>query len=156
MPMLYCIKMVPTRIEQTEPAELIEVLGIASSLLSAAGEHWSEARRCRDILDELGRFVLKQLMSTENTSSSGDQTGRRRGRNVSRQPLAIASTPLSLPPEAGFSDTGLMYTPVVEPSAFFDEFLRRGSFGNVVVDEDPSNTDEIVRNMFQECTNPFG
>ena len=59
--MLYCVKMVPSVRERIDVTQLTEDMAVSSSLLSATGEHWSAARRCRDILDDLGRSVKELL-----------------------------------------------------------------------------------------------
>jgi hypothetical protein len=41
---------------------------------------------------------------------------------------------------------------MIEPSAFFDDFLGNDPFVGCFPDENASNIDEIVRNMFQADT----
>ncbi|KAK2616495.1 hypothetical protein QQS21_000537 [Conoideocrella luteorostrata] len=158
---LYCVKMVPgLRQQQTAIPDLMGDLGIMCSILSATGEHWSGARKCRDILDELGRSIMKELMDgAESQSPAREQPlNRRRSRNVPRpSSSSVTMTPLSIPSDVDFTSAEAMeFTPMIEPSAFFDDFLGSGTFSSVIPDEDSSNIDEIVRSMFQEYTTPFG
>lgn len=150
---LYCVKMVPDLRQQTDIPELMTDLSIASSILSATGEHWSGARRCRDILDELGRSTMRDLLTSE-TQLPTRETPRRRNRNMQRQSAANV-TPISLS-DVDLSPDGMPFTPMIEPSAFFDDFLGNESFTNCFTDESSSNIDEIVRNMFQDDTTAFG
>lgn len=147
---MYCVKMVPDLRQQTELPELMSDLSIASSILSAIGEHWAGARRCRDILDELGRSTMKDLLTPESQMPAREP--RRRGRTVQRQANV---TPISLP-DVDLSADGMGFTPMIEPSAFFDDFLGNDSFASCFPDESSSNIDEIVRNMFQDDTTAFG
>ncbi|EXU99710.1 Zn(2)-Cys(6) zinc finger domain protein [Metarhizium robertsii] len=149
---LYCVKMVPDLRQQTDVAELMSDLSISSSILSATGEHWSGARRCRDTLDELGRSTIKDLLAQDGPAPAREPS-RRRGRATVQRQAAAAATPISL------SDVDLStdaingaFTPMIEPSAFFDDFLGNDSFANCFPDESATNIDEIVRNMFQDDT----
>jgi hypothetical protein len=147
---LYCVKTVPDLQQQTDIPELMSDLSIASSLLSGTSEHWSGARKCRDILDELGRSTIKDLLTPESQMTPREPGRRRGGRTLQRQSAANV-TPISLS-DVDLAADGLAFTPMVEPSAFFDDFLGNESFMNCFPDESSSNIDEIVRNMFQADT----
>ncbi|EFY90546.1 C6 transcription factor, putative [Metarhizium acridum CQMa 102] len=147
---LYCVKMVPDLRHQTDIPELMSDLSISSSILSATGEHWSGARRCRDILDELGRSTIKDLLAPD-APTPARESSRRRGRATVQHQTAATTTPISLS-DVDLATDARAYTPMIEPSAFFDDFLGNDSFANCFPDESSSNIDEIVRNMFQDDT----
>ncbi|KID68061.1 Transcription factor, fungi, partial [Metarhizium hybridum] len=153
---LYCVKMVPDLRQQTDVAELMSDLSISSSILSATGEHWSGARRCRDTLDELGRSTIKDLLAQDGPAPAREPSRRRGRATVQRQAAAAAAastTPISLS-DVDLSTDAIngVFTPMIEPSAFFDDFLGNDSFANCFPDESATNIDEIVRNMFQDDT----
>lgn len=60
---LYCIWMVRDLMVSTEIDSLTQTMVAASNLLSAAGEHWADARRCRDSLNNLTTATVKWLVT---------------------------------------------------------------------------------------------
>lgn len=159
--MLYCVKMVPSIRQKTDVPDFIEDLGIASSILSATGEHWSGARKCRDILDELGRSMTRDLLNSSSETQSStrpQQSTRRRSKITQRQSTATATaaeaptpesdTPMLFQPQWEFGADGMAYSQMMEPSAFFDDFLGSESFTSYFNDEDAGGIDDVVRGMF--------
>ncbi|RFN44846.1 hypothetical protein FIE12Z_10947 [Fusarium flagelliforme] len=69
--LLYCIKVVPEIARGTEVDVLMADLSISLSVLSATGEHWSGAKRSRDILDELGKSTIRYLRTCANNTRNG-------------------------------------------------------------------------------------
>lgn len=59
--MLYCVRAVPDLAASIDLDELSSDMGVCLSLLSATGEHWQGAKRCRDIIEDLDRNVMRQL-----------------------------------------------------------------------------------------------
>lgn len=75
--MLYCIRMVPSM-----SIELDVLMGDVSSclsLLSALGEHWSGAKRCREIVDDLARSTILWLKNRQGQAIPSDTTGQAQG-----------------------------------------------------------------------------
>lgn len=80
---LYCIWMVRDLTTNTEIDSLTQTMVSASNLLSAAGEHWMDARRCRDSLNNLTAATVRwlvnlrsnqQLLRTRGAAGPGVQT----------------------------------------------------------------------------------
>ncbi|CAG9988020.1 unnamed protein product [Clonostachys byssicola] len=59
---LYCIWMVRDLAVSTEISDLTQTMMTAISLLSASGEYWSDASRCRDSLNNLAAATIKWLV----------------------------------------------------------------------------------------------
>ena len=89
--MLYCIWTVPSIAEDTKVDALIGDIRTASNVLSAAGEHWPEAKKSRDILDELGNATIRWLMDARaqqtNTQYSA-MAGTRHSANSVRESIS--------------------------------------------------------------------
>jgi hypothetical protein len=69
--MLYCIRVVRSLAQQTEPEELMGNVGVSLSILSATGEHWSGAKRSRDVLENLGMSVIRWIKAVKAEDSRG-------------------------------------------------------------------------------------
>ncbi|CAM1505114.1 Fc.00g107510.m01.CDS01 [Cosmosporella sp. VM-42] len=157
--MLYCIKIVPGIARRTELEILMRDLSISLSVLSATGEHWSGAKRSRDILDELGRSTIRWLRDANSAHrpNSTTQTQINGAQAVATQTVDIGNSTLALEgalpyvPEASttfpsFNDmgmNGLMQTP-------FDDLILNGSFAEYFEATDSVNVDNIVRDLFQD------
>ncbi|RDW64982.1 hypothetical protein BP6252_10633 [Coleophoma cylindrospora] len=63
--MLYCIWVVPAVTKTTKLDVLIADLKSGSNVLSATAEHWTEAKRSRDVLDELSEATIRWIMETQ-------------------------------------------------------------------------------------------
>lgn len=76
---LYSIWMVRELTTSTEIDSLTETMVSASNLLSAAGEHWIDARRCRNSLNNLTAATVRWLITLRSSpqvrgrSGEGDQ-----------------------------------------------------------------------------------
>ncbi|WXC61895.1 hypothetical protein SNK03_007764 [Fusarium graminearum] len=143
--LLYCIKVVPDIARATEVDVLMADLSISLSVLSATGEHWSGAKRSRDILDELGKSTIRHL---------NDQTGVN-SRSVS-QTINHGPAPAEVLEVSGLGlqtapmDTSLMNA---ESMGFlqnpFDDCMFNESFAEYF-ETDSINVDNIVRDLFQD------
>ena len=71
--MLYCTWSVPSVTRNTSVETLMKDLNTASSVLSALAEHFVDARRGRDILDELSSVTLRWIMEKQGISASDSQ-----------------------------------------------------------------------------------
>jgi uncharacterized protein YjiS (DUF1127 family) len=60
--MLYCIWMVPEVTASVKIDEFTSTMRSSSNILSAAGEHWTEARRSRNSLEDLTAATIRWLL----------------------------------------------------------------------------------------------
>ncbi|KAL6925317.1 hypothetical protein FSHL1_002562 [Fusarium sambucinum] len=148
--LLYCIKVVPDIARATEVDGLMADMSISLSVLSATGEHWSGAKRSRDILDELGKSTIRHL-SDQNGLSNGVNS-RSMSQAINNGPVpteAIDVTGLGLP--GASMDTSLMNT---DSMGFlqnpFDDCMFNDSFAGYFEETDSINVDNIVRDLFQD------
>ncbi|PTD09198.1 hypothetical protein HYE67_007781 [Fusarium culmorum] len=143
--LLYCIKVVPDIARATEVDVLMADLSISLSVLSATGEHWSGAKRSRDILDELGKSTIRHL---------GDQNGmnsRSVSQTVNHGPAPAEALDVSgLGLQTAPMDTSLMNADTMgflqNP---FDDCMFNESFAGYF-ETDSINVDNIVRDLFQD------
>ncbi|KAL2408038.1 hypothetical protein ABEF95_014362 [Exophiala dermatitidis] len=81
--MLYCIWMVRDTAATTRIDVLTSTMRVASNILSAAGEHWSEARRSRNKMDDLTTATIRWLVDLRYSN----QRSQNRGRSHDESPL---------------------------------------------------------------------
>ncbi|CAK7232876.1 hypothetical protein SCUCBS95973_008406 [Sporothrix curviconia] len=60
---LYCLQGVPALAREVELAVLMSDIGAGLGILSASGEYWTSAKRCRDILEGLARTTMSWVAS---------------------------------------------------------------------------------------------
>lgn len=65
---LYCIRVVPELARGIHFEDIMEDLSVGISVLSATGEHWSGAKRARDILEDMGRSTVRWLSQNRQRS----------------------------------------------------------------------------------------
>lgn len=149
--LLYCIKVVPQIAQSTKVDHLMGDLSISLSILSATGEHWSGAKRSRDILDELGRSTVRWLQSLQpgqdqqsDTRSSTRQASQAGTEASLSQRISLSSLPgyTSLENDVD-ADLSINQNP-------FSEFLMDGSFAEYFDATESVNVDNIVRDLFQD------
>lgn len=73
--MMYCIRMVPSIADETPLDVWMADISTCTNLLSAFGEHWSGAKRCRVIIDELGKVTTRLVKSRQSTTSPSTSQG---------------------------------------------------------------------------------
>ena len=159
--------MVPDIARDTEIEVLMRDLSISLSIISATGEHWSGAKRSRDILDDLAQSTIRRIKNIHAGVSAGNTNTQRAdhaslGNQLSTTMLGGGSESvatnagvnasvcnpafldsLQLPQE---DTTGLLY-PMQDP---FEGLLASGAFGDQLVNGDSSNMDSIVRSLFED------
>ncbi|KAI9166511.1 Positive regulator of purine utilization [Paramyrothecium foliicola] len=155
--MLYCIKASPDIARQCEVETLMNDLSVGLSMLSATGEHWSGAKRSRDILDDLGRSTIRWLRDASTGRQQAD--GNEAGRSLSTGPARLAgiNETISIAPA---DQAGMPYMPSVSGS--FENQIALGlaqpyddglfAFGPLTDYADINNSDDldlIVRDLFQ-------
>ncbi|ETS81713.1 hypothetical protein PFICI_06715 [Pestalotiopsis fici W106-1] len=67
--MMYCIRMVPGIADNTTLDTWMGDISICTNLLSAIGEHWSGAKRCKGIIDDLGKATTRLVKSRQSLTS---------------------------------------------------------------------------------------
>ncbi|KAI2791146.1 hypothetical protein POX_c04002 [Penicillium oxalicum] len=60
--MLHCLWKIPRLASQVQVPDVVADTGIATSLLSGIGEHWAEATRARDCIQELSSATIQRLL----------------------------------------------------------------------------------------------
>ncbi|KAM0427611.1 hypothetical protein ACHAPT_007572 [Fusarium lateritium] len=148
--LLYCIKVVPEIAHETQIDALMGDLSISLSVLSATGEHWSGAKRSRDILDELGKSTIRWLR--DRSGSIAVRSSRQNSRQTEPRPQTTSLADV----DAGLSytDNALPITYGESMNAFsgnaFDDFVMDDSFAEYFEATDSINVDTIVRDLFQD------
>ncbi|CAJ0553297.1 Ff.00g118090.m01.CDS01 [Fusarium sp. VM40] len=151
--LLYCIKVVPEITRSTEVDVLMASLSISLSVLSATGEHWSGAKRSRDILDELGKSTIRYVRENNSRQDGPVRRSTSRANGIGVDPTALSRDVLEGPDltdthvETSLMDTndtmGFMQNP-------FDDSLFGDSFAGYFEQTDSINVDNIVRELFQD------
>ncbi|KAF5021292.1 hypothetical protein F66182_6690 [Fusarium sp. NRRL 66182] len=153
--LMYCIKVVPDIARSTDADSLMADLSISLSVLSATGEHWSGAKRSRDILDELGKSTVRYL---RENSVGADSMGRSASRVTARgldttTPSSAAEvldgTGLGLPNSHEVS-AALMSDSMEFTQNPFGDCLFDNSFAGYFEETDSINFDAMVRDLFQD------
>ncbi|KAM3505835.1 hypothetical protein MY11210_007795 [Beauveria gryllotalpidicola] len=78
--LLYCVKAEPKVARATQPDTLMGTISSALSILSATGEHWAVAKKCRDILEDLAKSTVQWLQSQSAPASHHQQPVQLRSR----------------------------------------------------------------------------
>ena len=151
--LLYCIKVVPEIARDTEIDVLMGDLSISLSVLSATGEHWSGAKRSRDILDELGRSTIRWLRDRNGQFGVTNSHGAIReveGPVVTSTQTTLAGLDVGI----SYPNTTLSMSHGESMNAFsgnaFEDFLMNDSFAEYFEATDSINVDTIVRDLFQD------
>ncbi|KAF9880725.1 hypothetical protein CkaCkLH20_01767 [Colletotrichum karsti] len=163
--MLYCIKMVPEIARQTALDSLMSDFGAGLGVLAATGEHWSGAKRCRDVLDDMIRATVRWMKDVTSQPASMDvQTQRRSSRLDPNQTQPINPYDAGLnganTSRIGFSE-GLSHPMTMAamtangseaflPQDPFESFLANTSFGDQFQMGEASNLDTIMRGLFDD------
>ncbi|KAM3500878.1 hypothetical protein MY10362_006017 [Beauveria mimosiformis] len=77
--LMYCVKAEPEVARATQPDTLMGTISSALGILSATGEHWAAAKKCRDILEDLGKSTV-QWLQTQSLPASHQQPVQLRSR----------------------------------------------------------------------------
>ncbi|KAM5351048.1 hypothetical protein ACJ41O_003771 [Fusarium nematophilum] len=150
--LLYCIKVVPEIARDTEIGSLMGDLSISLSVLSATGEHWTGAKRSRDILDDLGRSTIRWLRDT-NSGQLTFAAGRSVPSDETAQASAAETAPLAEGVNLAYLNGPVSTLPINGASMdgfAFDDFLMSDSFAEYFEATDSINVDTIVRDLFQD------
>lgn len=150
---LYCIRVVREIAHKTEPEDIMEDLSISLSIISATGEHWSGAKRVRDVLEDIGRSTIRWLRRNRRTSHQGssidpevsDEQHQRtdtEGNDLIGRPARQEhSDDIASAPAPSFD----LFSALELDFDLFPELQRsRRPFGDTV------NVDHIMRNLFDD------
>ncbi|KAM3434249.1 hypothetical protein NHJ13734_006092 [Beauveria thailandica] len=77
--LMYCVKAEPEVARATQPDALMGTISSALGILSATGEHWAAAKKCRDILEDLAKSTV-QWLQTQSLPASHQQPVQLRSR----------------------------------------------------------------------------
>lgn len=114
----FCIWTCPDIVQDIAIDALVSDLRAASNLLSAIGEHWSGAKRSRDILDELARrtinFVMDRKMRGDNRPST----------NLSNSTSIPGSTTNTIAFDLGLGPTSMSQSHSEEHDALMQQYSR--------------------------------
>ncbi|KAI5917020.1 fungal-specific transcription factor domain-containing protein [Camillea tinctor] len=143
--MFYCIFSVPSIAASLEIEDVTSNIQASLSVLSAVGEHWSGAKRSRDILDELSGPVVSWLMK-KRQRDAGDlgAVGQSPANRGSPRPR-----PLNAPDLPSFSSDTIDTSWPVSMTAF-DSLFDGRLLSEQHVMMDSSNIDDIVLSIFDD------
>ena len=156
--MFYCIWTVPEIAHETKLDALMADLRAASNILSATGEHWSGARRSRDLLDELASNTIRRIIELRShTPESSEPYQQGTTSNISDNTLTNNSAhdmskfdehvQQSLYPSAGSHFSFSSFAQVADPVAsLFDDRVGFGSSGFLAEGVD---VDVLMREVFE-------
>jgi hypothetical protein len=153
--MLYSIWTVPSVTKATKLDTLMTDLNSASSVLSALGEHWFDAKRSRDLLDELSQTTIRwliDLQATKLTTSVHIVSEAPKIPGVGAQPAASATETDSLraQPQNVEEEAGLRGC-----SPFMDAIFSSDPLASMFSFLDETNPafdiDSIMQGVFSDC-----
>ncbi|KAF2015768.1 hypothetical protein BU24DRAFT_461999 [Aaosphaeria arxii CBS 175.79] len=155
--MLYCLRVVPDLAPKTKLDVVMSDLSLSLSLISASGEHWSGAKRCREILDELGRSTVQGIknLGTPQVNHRGSREGEEANPNASSSTASIPYTQAPVDILTTGGDAGLGFIPsLATPPSIAPGMLANDTFLFNPVDQygfsDSINVDDIMRNLFDD------
>ncbi|KAI1150484.1 fungal-specific transcription factor domain-containing protein [Nemania diffusa] len=142
--MFYCILSVPSIATSLEVEEFMSNVRASLSVLSAVGEHYSGAKRSRDILDELAGPISRWLLKKRRVE----------GPELFRQPT-VDYVPAT---EDGYASSAMQQPDAIDsviwPSAWypFDTGFDGQLLSEVYGSTDCSNLDTIVQSLVDDLT----
>jgi hypothetical protein len=150
---LYCTRAVPEIAQKVAPEELMEDMSVSLSILSAIGEHWSGAKRARDIMEDVGRKTIRWLRRNCQISTQRQTQGYTESDVQFPQLDVDGNTQM----EQSMSEQGTHYSvPGLTPNLdFFSGFqLDQGLFPELQQRQEPFgdtvNLDDMMRNLFDD------
>ncbi|KAI1128669.1 fungal-specific transcription factor domain-containing protein [Nemania abortiva] len=141
--MFYCILSVPSIATSLEVEEFMSNVRASLSVLSAVGEHYSGAKRTRDILDELAGPISRWLLKKRRLEGS-ELFGQPTVGYIPSAEDDFASS--AMQPDA--IDTALWPSPWSPFDSGFGGQLLSDAYGST----DCANLDSIVLSLFDDLT----
>jgi len=143
--MFYCIFSVPSVATTLEPEDFASNVKASLSVLSAVGEHWSGAKRSRDILDELTGPISRWLVKKRHVGSSGANGQPAPFHGLANQ-AAFTSSSTTVQPDAAAIDNFDWMSPWSSLDGTFDGQFLSEQYGLT----DCANLDDIVLSLFDD------
>lgn len=134
--LLYCVRAEPEVAREAQPDVLMGTISSALGILSATGEHWATAKRCRDILEDMAKSTVQWLQS-QSMPISRPAPGRSRSSRANAQSTSEET-------QRGNEDMGMQLFDPVEIDSMFSPF--DGLFG----DGEAVNIDVMMQSLFQD------
>lgn len=135
--LLYCVKAIPA---MTTSESLGDDLDASLRVLGAIGEHWIGAKRCRDIIEELGRTVL--AWHREQSLAPSESAALRPETSQPGVPQVMG------PNDETAVDTGLYSGFPSLPSDFFDGLGVGGAYPDQLELGQFDDMDSIMQGLF--------
>lgn len=148
--MLYCVWTMPDSPTRIRLDVLVSDLKAGSDVLSATGEHWPQATRCRDALENLSNSTIRWLSEVKSRQVSGDIYAYQGSWNQER--TAAQAQQSSVPPAdwGQLSDSAPMDPAFsINPTDFLDLEIMASVFGGPGSDvQGVYNANTVLQGMF--------
>lgn len=150
---LYCTRAVREIAQKVNPEDLMEDMSVSLSILSATGEHWSGAKRARDILEDVGKSTIRLLRQSREASTQRQAMDQAES-NVQSLPVNVGDeTPVNQL-MGGAENDCTMSGLAQHTNLFSDMQLDLGSFSELQQHQelfgDTVNIDDMMRNLFDD------
>lgn len=153
--MIYCIRAVPAIACIAELEALVSDFGASLSILSATGEHWPGAKRCRDILHDLSATTIRWVQEAR-AASNGPRAEPSGGTQLTQPTIELSNTQLPTASNAA----GEIAVDLAQPLSWNSTILGPMDFGPggawPIPFEDSfgmtafTDADEAIRSLFED------
>ncbi|CAN9473973.1 unnamed protein product [Alternaria alternata] len=155
------VRDVPTAVreiaQRVSPEDLMEDMSVSLSILSATGEHWSGAKRARDILEDLGKLTIRLLRRSREAPAQRQAMGQAEP-NVQSLTVDIGDDTQVNQLMGGAENDCPMSGLAQHTDLFSDMQLDLGSFPELQQNQelfgDTVNIDDMMRNLFDDFIPP--
>ncbi|KAH8627158.1 hypothetical protein IG631_19176 [Alternaria alternata] len=150
---LYCTRAVREIAQRVSPEDLMEDMSVSLSILSATGEHWSGAKRARDILEDVGKSTIRLLRRSREAPAQRQAMGQAEP-NVQSLTVDIGDDTQVNQLMGGAENDCPMSGLAQHTDLFSDMQLDLGSFPELQQHQelfgDTVNIDDMMRNLFDD------
>ena len=150
---LYCTRAVREIAQKVNPEDLMEDMSVSLSILSATGEHWSGAKRARDILEDVGKSTIRLLRQSREASTQRQAMDQAES-NVQSLPVNVGDDIQVNQLMDGAENDCTMSGLAQHTNLFSDMQLDLGSFSELQQHQelfgDTVNIDDMMRNLFDD------
>ncbi|KAH6622005.1 fungal-specific transcription factor domain-containing protein [Boeremia exigua] len=136
---LYCTRAVPGIARTMDDEDLMSDISVGLSILSATGEHWTGAKRAREILAELGQSTIRWHKRNSKQGPRIDAVG---DEQVATQSLPFDANATTPAPGFDLNLPGIQSGIQMDASLFPE--LQQDPFGDII------NLEDIMRNLFDD------
>lgn len=123
-------------------------LELGLRLLSTCGEHWSGAKRCRDIIEELGRPLVSGLRDISTTNGAISTTGQHDTASADPNDTTVGMNGISLLNFTLPMSDGSMGGTAQTGSGLLDNWFTQDIPEDPGFGGDPGNVDIMLRHWF--------